>query len=158
MEYVHTADEVDMWQKCVIERHVKEQYPETQRALLEMSKRAGQSLTMRGATEERNNKQQVKAKVYALDGLPVDTEAEAVEAILNSHNQVNHNERSAFRLCLWSPIIAVHVLFNLGVEAALMCLDSLRLPSCIRTPHLTQDEQRRSKLLFILVPRGTQIP
>ncbi|KAI5663092.1 hypothetical protein M9H77_22415 [Catharanthus roseus] len=43
-----------------------------------------------------------------------------------------------------------------GVEAALMCLDSLRLPSCARNPHaglgisvvqLTQDSQRHSKQL-----------
>ncbi|KAI5677534.1 hypothetical protein M9H77_08484 [Catharanthus roseus] len=31
--------------------------------------------------------------------------------------------------------IALHVLLNWGVEAALMCLDSLRLPSCARNPH-----------------------
>ncbi|KAI5682561.1 hypothetical protein M9H77_03789 [Catharanthus roseus] len=41
-----------------------------------------------------------------------------------------------FGLCLWSPIVALHVLFNLGVEAALMCLDLLRLPSCARNPHV----------------------
>ncbi|KAI5663676.1 hypothetical protein M9H77_22999 [Catharanthus roseus] len=33
----------------------------------------------KGTTEGRNNKPQVKAKVYALEGLPVDTEAEVVE-------------------------------------------------------------------------------
>ncbi|KAI5658180.1 hypothetical protein M9H77_26973 [Catharanthus roseus] len=35
------------------------------------------------------------------------------------------------------PHIALHVLLNLGVEAALMCLDSLRLPSCARNPHIS---------------------
>ncbi|KAI5663708.1 hypothetical protein M9H77_23031 [Catharanthus roseus] len=34
---------------------------------------------MRGAAEERNNKPQVKEKVYTYDGLPVDAEAEVVE-------------------------------------------------------------------------------
>ncbi|KAI5667532.1 hypothetical protein M9H77_17385 [Catharanthus roseus] len=47
-------------------------------------------------------------------------------------------------LCPWSLTIVLHVLLNLGVEAILMCLDSLRLPSCIRP--------------LILVLRGTQIP
>ncbi|KAI5672346.1 hypothetical protein M9H77_12710 [Catharanthus roseus] len=40
------------------------------------------------------------------------------------------------RLCPWSPTVALHVLLNSSVEATLMCLDSLRLPSCIRTPHV----------------------
>ncbi|KAI5669400.1 hypothetical protein M9H77_19253 [Catharanthus roseus] len=31
-------------------------------------------------------------------------------------------------LCPWSPNFALHDLLNLGIEAALMCLDSLRLP------------------------------
>ncbi|KAI5681398.1 hypothetical protein M9H77_02625 [Catharanthus roseus] len=39
-------------------------------------------------------------------------------------------------LCLWSPTVALNVLLNLGVEAALMCLDWLRLPSCARNPHV----------------------
>ncbi|KAI5680719.1 hypothetical protein M9H77_01946 [Catharanthus roseus] len=39
------------------------------------------------------------------------------------------------RLCPWSPTVALHFLLNSGVEAKLMCLDSLRLPSCIRTSH-----------------------
>ncbi|KAI5676664.1 hypothetical protein M9H77_07614 [Catharanthus roseus] len=50
-------------------------------------------------------------------------------------------------LCPWSSIVALHVLLNLGVEATLMCLDSLKLPSCVRTPHLTHDDQRRNKPL-----------
>ncbi|KAI5659164.1 hypothetical protein M9H77_27957 [Catharanthus roseus] len=41
-----------------------------------MSRKAGRPPVMRGTTEGRNNKPPVKAKVYALDGLPVDTEAE----------------------------------------------------------------------------------
>ncbi|KAI5681608.1 hypothetical protein M9H77_02836 [Catharanthus roseus] len=40
------------------------------------------------------------------------------------------------RLCPWSPTVALHVLLNLGVEAALMCLDLLKLPSCARNPHI----------------------
>ncbi|KAI5657982.1 hypothetical protein M9H77_26775 [Catharanthus roseus] len=168
MEYVHIANEVDMWEKRAIETPLK--------AL----KRAGRSLTMRGATEERNNKPQVKAKVYTLDGLPIETEVEVVEellkeyrCIINYHPEkgnVDHNVRSAFcidyempelfsddlvmgsGLCLWSPTIALYALLNLGVEAALMCLDSLKLPSC-----LTQDEQRRSKPRKYLVSRGTMI-
>ncbi|KAI5649615.1 hypothetical protein M9H77_35620 [Catharanthus roseus] len=47
-----------------------------QRAPPETSERAGQPSPMRGAAEERNNKLQVKTKVHALDGLPVDTKAE----------------------------------------------------------------------------------
>ncbi|KAI5668781.1 hypothetical protein M9H77_18634 [Catharanthus roseus] len=39
-------------------------------------------------------------------------------------------------LCPWSPTFVLHVLLNLGVEAALMCLDSLRLSSCARNPHV----------------------
>ncbi|KAI5656788.1 hypothetical protein M9H77_25581 [Catharanthus roseus] len=39
-------------------------------------------------------------------------------------------------LCPWSPTIALHVLLNSGVEAALVCLDSLRLPNCVRTSHV----------------------
>ncbi|KAI5672615.1 hypothetical protein M9H77_12979 [Catharanthus roseus] len=41
------------------------------------------------------------------------------------------------RLCPWSPTVALHVLLNLGVEAAQMCLDSLRLPSCARNPRIS---------------------
>ncbi|KAI5653922.1 hypothetical protein M9H77_31109 [Catharanthus roseus] len=153
MEYVHTANEVDIWHKRVIRRHIREQYPETQRAPLETSKRAGRP----------NNKPQVKAKIYALDRQPIDSKADVVIAYAefsynNSHYSLigmtlNHNIRSAF-----SPTVTLHVLLNSGVEAALMCLDSLRLPSCVRTPHLTHDDKRRSKPLKYLVPRGTQIP
>ncbi|KAI5668045.1 hypothetical protein M9H77_17898 [Catharanthus roseus] len=39
-------------------------------------------------------------------------------------------------LCLWSPTVALHVLLNFSVEAALMCLDLLRLPSCAQNPHV----------------------
>ncbi|KAI5673764.1 hypothetical protein M9H77_14128 [Catharanthus roseus] len=42
-------------------------------------------------------------------------------------------------LCPWSHTIALHVLLNLGVKAVLMCLDSLRLPSCARTPHFSTE-------------------
>ncbi|KAI5676683.1 hypothetical protein M9H77_07633 [Catharanthus roseus] len=47
-------------------------------------------------------------------------------------------------LCSWSPTFTLHDLSNSGVEAALMCLNLLRLPSCVRTPHI--------------VSRGTLIP
>ncbi|KAI5649373.1 hypothetical protein M9H77_35378 [Catharanthus roseus] len=40
------------------------------------------------------------------------------------------------RLCPWSSTVTLHVLLNLGVEATLMCLDSLRLSSCVQTPHI----------------------
>ncbi|KAI5677803.1 hypothetical protein M9H77_08753 [Catharanthus roseus] len=53
-----------------------------------------------------------------------------------------------FGLCPWSLTVALHVLLNLGVEAALMCLDSLRPPSCTRNPHKslqhTHDPSTRS--------------
>ncbi|KAI5672802.1 hypothetical protein M9H77_13166 [Catharanthus roseus] len=39
-------------------------------------------------------------------------------------------------LCPWSPTVALHVILNSGVEAELMCLDSLRLPNCSRTTHI----------------------
>ncbi|KAI5672342.1 hypothetical protein M9H77_12706 [Catharanthus roseus] len=57
--------------------------------------------------------------------------------------------------CPWSRTIALYVLLNSGVEATLMCLDSLRLPSYVRTPHVG------FALVFgtcSLVSRGTQIP
>ncbi|KAI5676108.1 hypothetical protein M9H77_07058 [Catharanthus roseus] len=65
-------------------------------------------------------------------------------------------------LCPWSLTVALHVLLNSGVEAALMCLDLLGLPSGPRTPHVettnahihfdslsvhTHDDQRYSKQL-----------
>ncbi|KAI5668216.1 hypothetical protein M9H77_18069 [Catharanthus roseus] len=34
------------------------------------------------------------------------------------------------KLCLWSSIVALHISLHSGIEVALMCLDSLRLPSC----------------------------
>ncbi|KAI5667598.1 hypothetical protein M9H77_17451 [Catharanthus roseus] len=36
----------------------------------------------------------------------------------------------------WSTTVALHVSLNSGVEAALMCLDLLRLPSCTRNPYV----------------------
>ncbi|KAI5681565.1 hypothetical protein M9H77_02793 [Catharanthus roseus] len=56
-------------------------------------------------------------------------------------------------LCPWSLTIALHVLLNSGVEAALMCLDSLRPPSYIRTLYIDSGRTEEH-----LVPRGTQIP
>ncbi|KAI5658005.1 hypothetical protein M9H77_26798 [Catharanthus roseus] len=53
-----------------------------------MSKRAGRPPAMSGATEGRSDKPQVKAKVYALDGLPVDTEAEVVEGMIQIFSQL----------------------------------------------------------------------
>ncbi|KAI5677673.1 hypothetical protein M9H77_08623 [Catharanthus roseus] len=49
-----------------------------------------------------------------------------------------------FELCPWSPTVALHVHLNLVVEATLTCLDSFRLSSRVRTPHLTKDDQRRT--------------
>ncbi|KAI5667810.1 hypothetical protein M9H77_17663 [Catharanthus roseus] len=43
-------------------------------------------------------------------------------------------------LCPWSPTVALHIHLNSGVEAVMMCLDSLRLPSYARTPHVGQVE------------------
>ncbi|KAI5681809.1 hypothetical protein M9H77_03037 [Catharanthus roseus] len=40
------------------------------------------------------------------------------------------------RLCAWSPTVELYVLLNSGVEAALMCLDSLRHPSCVQIHHI----------------------
>ncbi|KAI5654448.1 hypothetical protein M9H77_31635 [Catharanthus roseus] len=48
-------------------------------------------------------------------------------------------------LCPSSPTVALHVLLNLGVEAVLMCLDLLKLPSFARNPHINSG-------------RDTQIP
>ncbi|KAI5677896.1 hypothetical protein M9H77_08846 [Catharanthus roseus] len=50
-------------------------------------------------------------------------------------------------LCPWCPTVALHVLLNLGAKAALMCLDSLRLPGCARNLH---DGQRYNKPLKFL--------
>ncbi|KAI5682847.1 hypothetical protein M9H77_04075 [Catharanthus roseus] len=85
-------------------------------------------------------------------------------------------------LCPWSPTVALHVLFNLSVEAALMCLDALTLSSCARNLHISsgwlgaqqaievlgqefldQISPERQMVVFYcgtynLVPRGTQIP
>ncbi|KAI5657701.1 hypothetical protein M9H77_26494 [Catharanthus roseus] len=47
-------------------------------------------------------------------------------------------------LCPWSLTVVSHVLLNSSVQAALMCLDSLKLLSCVQTPYL--------------VSRGMQIP
>ncbi|KAI5677190.1 hypothetical protein M9H77_08140 [Catharanthus roseus] len=41
-------------------------------------------------------------------------------------------------LCPWNPTIVVHALLNSGVEAVLMCLDSLKLPNCARNPHISR--------------------
>ncbi|KAI5657415.1 hypothetical protein M9H77_26208 [Catharanthus roseus] len=35
------------------------------------------------------------------------------------------------------PTVALHALLNSGIEAALMYLDSLRLPNCDRNPHFS---------------------
>ncbi|KAI5650366.1 hypothetical protein M9H77_36371 [Catharanthus roseus] len=56
-----------------------------------------------------------------------------------------------------NPTVALHVLLNLGIEAASMCLNSLRLLSCARNPHCG------SRIVFHcgaykLVLRDTQMP
>ncbi|KAI5657042.1 hypothetical protein M9H77_25835 [Catharanthus roseus] len=61
-------------------------------------------------------------------------------------------------LCLWSPTIALYVISNLGVEAVLMYLDSLKLPNCARTPHIGSSISDGQRYIKLLVPRGTQIP
>ncbi|KAI5663388.1 hypothetical protein M9H77_22711 [Catharanthus roseus] len=140
---------------------------------------------MRGATEKGNNKPQVKAKFYALDRLPIDTEADIVEEMFSTMcyhaleksigakrqrivliveglaqsvlRQTSHHalrwdgrliesqEGLETKVCLRAdliqtlsvePTVALHVLLNSGVEAALMCLDSLRHPSSARTPYV----------------------
>ncbi|KAI5663957.1 hypothetical protein M9H77_23280 [Catharanthus roseus] len=55
-------------------------------------------------------------------------------------------------LCPWSPTVALHVSLNSGVEVALMCLDSLRLPSCARNPHFTAE--RHADTLLSRRPNG----
>ncbi|KAI5678579.1 hypothetical protein M9H77_09529 [Catharanthus roseus] len=65
-----------------------DQCPEMQQVTPEMSRKAGRPPVMRGTTEGRNNKPQVKAKVYALDGLPVDIEAEIVEGMIKIFSQL----------------------------------------------------------------------
>ncbi|KAI5656930.1 hypothetical protein M9H77_25723 [Catharanthus roseus] len=65
--------------KCGKPGHTKDQCPEMQQVTPEMSRKAGRPPVRRETTEGRNNKPQVKDKVYALDGSPVDTEAEVVE-------------------------------------------------------------------------------
>ncbi|KAI5667380.1 hypothetical protein M9H77_17233 [Catharanthus roseus] len=60
-------------------------------------------------------------------------------------------------LCLWSPTVALHVLLNLSVEAALMCLDSLRLPSCARNPHIGSSISFVKILTFFHIMFSSQI-
>ncbi|KAI5681770.1 hypothetical protein M9H77_02998 [Catharanthus roseus] len=60
--------------------HVRDQCLEMQRVPSETSRRTGRPPAMRGAIQEKSDKPQVKAKVYTLDGLPVDTKVEVVEA------------------------------------------------------------------------------
>ncbi|KAI5666728.1 hypothetical protein M9H77_16581 [Catharanthus roseus] len=60
--------------------NVRNQCPEMQQVPPETSRKTSRPPAMRGATEERSDKPQMKAKVYTLDGLPVDTEAEVVES------------------------------------------------------------------------------
>ncbi|KAI5653736.1 hypothetical protein M9H77_30923 [Catharanthus roseus] len=74
--------------KCGKPGHTKDQCPEMQQVTPEMSRKAGRPPVMRGTTEGRNNKPQVKAKVYALDGLPVYTEAEVVEGMIKIFSQL----------------------------------------------------------------------
>ncbi|KAI5662215.1 hypothetical protein M9H77_21538 [Catharanthus roseus] len=52
-------------------------------------------------------------------------------------------------LCPWSLIVVLHVLLNLGIEAALMCHDSLKLPNCARNPHVG------SSISVVKVPYAT---
>ncbi|KAI5650161.1 hypothetical protein M9H77_36166 [Catharanthus roseus] len=59
--------------------HVRDQCPEMQQLPPETSRRTGRPPAMRGTTEGRSDKPQVKAKVYPLYGLPIDTEKEVVE-------------------------------------------------------------------------------
>ncbi|KAI5676725.1 hypothetical protein M9H77_07675 [Catharanthus roseus] len=54
----------------------------------------------------------------------------------------------------WSLTFVLHVLLNLGVETALMCLDSLRLPNSVRTPHIVFPGFSYGFGTCSLVPRG----
>ncbi|KAI5661956.1 hypothetical protein M9H77_21279 [Catharanthus roseus] len=49
------------------------------------------------------------------------------------------------------PHCCITCSFKIGHRAALMCLDSLRLPSCARNPPVGSS-------IGFLVPRGTQMP
>ncbi|KAI5672689.1 hypothetical protein M9H77_13053 [Catharanthus roseus] len=76
---------------------------------------------------------------HALQGAGhlVDSQEELETKLILTNNMgraiVMEIERS---LCPWGPTIALHVLLYSGIEATLMCLDSLRLPSCAQTPHI----------------------
>ncbi|KAI5653268.1 hypothetical protein M9H77_30455 [Catharanthus roseus] len=48
-------------------------------------------------------------------------------------------------LCMWKSTIALHVLLNSGIEAALMCLDSLRLPNCVQTRHFSAERHANTQ-------------
>ncbi|KAI5668050.1 hypothetical protein M9H77_17903 [Catharanthus roseus] len=43
------------------------------------------------------------------------------------------------RPCPWSLTVALHISLNSGIEAALICLDSLKLSSCTRNPHFNAE-------------------
>ncbi|KAI5661821.1 hypothetical protein M9H77_21144 [Catharanthus roseus] len=68
--------------------HIRDQCPEMQQVTPEMSRRTGRPPDMREATEEMSEKPQVKAKVYTLDGLPVDTGTDIVEGIIPIFSQL----------------------------------------------------------------------
>ncbi|KAI5676109.1 hypothetical protein M9H77_07059 [Catharanthus roseus] len=54
-----------------------------------------------------------------------------------------------FGLCPWSPTVALHAILNSGVVTALTCLNSLRLPSCARTPHISSGRSEVQDVIHI---------
>ncbi|KAI5650487.1 hypothetical protein M9H77_36492 [Catharanthus roseus] len=76
---------------------------------------------LRGATEERNDKPQVKAKVYTLDGLAVDTEAKVVEGdflrACDNSRRSNSGTSKGRAVTNWTqPKIPIEVHVFLGME------------------------------------------
>ncbi|KAI5653824.1 hypothetical protein M9H77_31011 [Catharanthus roseus] len=107
--------------RCGKPGHVRDQCPEMQQVPPETSRRAGRPSVMRGAMEGRYNKPQY------LEGV--------AQSVLTwtSH----HALRWDCHLVESQEGLKTEVGPTTDqVEAALMCLDSLRLSSCARNPHL----------------------
>ncbi|KAI5663733.1 hypothetical protein M9H77_23056 [Catharanthus roseus] len=73
---------------CGKSGHIRDQYPEMQQIPPETSRKTGRPPDMREATEEMSDKPQVKAKVYTLDGLSVDTGVDIVEGMIPIFSQL----------------------------------------------------------------------
>ncbi|KAI5682234.1 hypothetical protein M9H77_03462 [Catharanthus roseus] len=89
----------------------------------ETSRRTGRPPAMREAMKERSDKPQVKAKVYMLDGLPVDTEADIVEgdflrAYDNLGRSISRTSKGGVVTDWTQPKIPVEIIVDYSTRAA----------------------------------------